>query len=353
MNDRERFLSVLNFEQPDVFPFMEFMGFWPEVLTRWREEGLGNSEDIFEHFGLLQYQTIPIDFNFIPPFEEIVVHETEHHITIVDELGCTKKMEKNSSAMPEYIDFPVKGRKDFVAIKERMNALDTDRRYPPDWETLVGEYKRRSYPLGLVIRGPFAFCRDFMKFEHLMLMVYDDISLIRDMMNFQVDFTIDLWGKAVQDVDVDFVSLGEDMACKSGLMFSPSMCDELVRPCYRTLTSFFRDNGVKNILLDSDGNVDKLIPMYIESGITGIWPLENTAGMNPIAIRQEYPQLQMIGGINKLNIAEGGSHIDIEIEKAKTLMRLGGYIPSFDHSVPPIVSYQNYSTYIEQLRNAG
>jgi uroporphyrinogen decarboxylase len=350
MNGREQFLSVLNYEKPDVFPIMEFMGFWPEVSSYWADE-LGG-QDIFEHFGLMQQEYLPIDFNFVPPFERIIIKETEHHIIEVDEVGVTKKVEKNSSAMPHYIDFPIKSRRDFESIKTRMNPLDYNSRYPDNWSELVKKYKQRNYPLGLLIRGPFAFCRDFMNFETLMMMVYDDIGLIRDMMNFQTDFTIQLFEKAVKEVDIDFLYLGEDMAYKTGSMFSPEILNQLVKPLYRKLSDFLRSNGIKHFIVDSDGCVLKLIPMYLDSGVTGILPVENTGEMDPVAIRRAYPKLQMIGGVNKLNIAAGGSAIDKEIGKVQKLVEHSGYIPSFDHSVPPIVSYENYKTYIEKLRDA-
>ena len=350
MTDRERFLSILNFEEPDIFPVMEFMGFWPEVKSRWTQEGLDETDDLFEYFGLIEVKGVPIDFNFVPPFEEKIIEETDHHIILRDKVGCTKKIEKGTSAMPHYIDFPIKNRRDFEKIRERLNPLDFASRYPMNWTDMVREYKNREYPLCLNIRGPFAFCRDFVAFEQLMMLPYDDMELLRDMMNFQVDFTIKLWSKVVQEIEIDFVLLGEDMAYKTAPMFAPELLCELVAPLYRKLSDFFKASGIHNFIIDSDGCVRKLIPMYLASGITGIQPVEVVANMDPLAIRKEFPTLQMIGGVNKLSIMEGGSLIDDEIEKVKRLIKCGGYIPSFDHSVPPTVSYQNYMKYITKLK---
>ncbi|HEY5141462.1 MAG TPA: hypothetical protein VIJ25_19430, partial [Methylococcales bacterium] len=166
MTNRDNFLAVLDFEKPDTFPLMEFMGYWPEVKPRWSREGFDDAEDIHEHFGLMQQHYLPINFNFVPPFEVRIIEETDQHITMTDEQGCTKKVEKNSSAMPHYLDFPIKDRQDFEAIRERLNPFAM--RYPADWDSLIKKYACRDYPLGLLIRGPFAFCRDFVQFERLM-----------------------------------------------------------------------------------------------------------------------------------------------------------------------------------------
>jgi hypothetical protein len=134
MTPRENFLSVMNFEKPDRFPVMEFMGFWPEVEKLWQKQGLPENVNIFDYFGLVNYKFIDINFNFVPPFEEKVLEETDSHLIVIDPTGVTKKIEKNSSAMPHYIDFPIKSRKDFESIKERMDAADYKNRYPQNWD---------------------------------------------------------------------------------------------------------------------------------------------------------------------------------------------------------------------------
>lgn len=79
-------------------------------------------------------------------------------------------------------------------------------------------------------------------------------------------------------------------------------------------------------------------------------PLENAAGMDSLKIREQFPKLKMIGRLDKMKIAAGGEAMENEIQKAKTLCEQGGYLPSFDHSVPPIISYEGYCDYLEKLR---
>ncbi len=350
MNNRENFLSVLNFEKPEKFPITEFMGFWPEVKQAWSDKNFISDDEIFDHFDLMKIQYLPIDFNFIPPFEEKIIEESQNHIVMIDEVGCTKKVEKNSSSMPHYLDFPIKNREDFEKIKERLEPLNYPSRCPVNWKTLLDTYKNRSFPLGFIIRGPFAFCRDFVNFQDLMIMVYDDPRLMKDMMNFQTDFIIGLLAETLRDVNFDFLYLGEDMAYKNGPMFSPSLLKEIIKPLYARISHFLTDNGVEHFILDSDGDIRSLIPMFIDAGITAILPMEAAAGVDIMRIRDEYPKLNMIGGVDKLEISKGENKIDEQMKKVEYVIQRGGYIPSFDHSVPPIVSYDNYSLYLEKLR---
>jgi len=348
MTTREKFLEVMDFKQVPDFPFTEFMGFWPETQDLW-EDIIPKTENIFDHFGLFDIQKVPINFNFVPAFKREILEETDEWILVRDELNCLKKEFKNSSAMPHFLEFPIKSRDDFYQIKERMDPYSPER-YPANWDELVKEYKNRDYPLELFIRGPFAFGRDFIEFNQYMMLFYDDKELIAEMYEFQVDFMMKLWEKALNEIEVDAVYIGEDMAYKNGPMVSKEFFEELIFPQYKKLTGYLKSYGVKNIFLDSDGNIEVILPLIVESGIDGILPLENAAGMDPLKIREQFPKLKMIGGLDKLKIAKGGETMEKEIQKAKMLCAQGGYLPSFDHSVPPILSYDEYCIYLKRLR---
>ena len=48
------------------------------------------------------------------------------------------------------------------------------------------------------------------------------------------------------------------------------MFREFILPCYKKLTSMLRDHGVKIMVVDSDGYNWKLIPLFIQGGVTGM-----------------------------------------------------------------------------------
>ncbi len=350
MNKKELFKRNLEIGKSDRVILTENMGFWPETYPKWYSEGLAEGTDLFEYFGMTQVRFLPVNFNFIPSFERKVMEETDEYLIVLDETNTLKKEFKNSSAMPHYISFPIKEKKDFYELKERLNPKSSER-YPANWSEVLKEHSSGDFPTGLVIRGPFAFGRDFIDFNELMMLFYDDPDFIKEMMDFQADFTIKLWEKALKEADVDVIWLGEDMAYKNGPMISPAFVKELLVPNYKKITTFLRDNGVENIFIDSDGNIESILPLLIESGFNGISPVEIAANMDLLKIRDQYPDLKIIGGVNKLNIAKGEEGIDYELKIVEKMLEHGSYIPSFDHSVPPIVSFKNYSIYIEKLKN--
>ncbi|MCX6984122.1 MAG: hypothetical protein NT118_05125 [Lentisphaerae bacterium] len=353
MNARERFLSVMNFEKPDRLPFWEFMGFWPETIDRWHNEGLPENVSTEEYFGFDHFEFMPVDFNFVPAFERVIIEEDEDTRIVRDESGRTKKEFKYGSAMPHHIEFPIKTRTDFLELKERLDS-SSPQRYPANFDSVVERYRNRDYPIGLISRGFFAFGRDFMSFEDLMVAFAEQPEWMEEMMDFHLDFLMRLWEKALNDVEVDMVYLGEDMAYKTSPMISPGMVTQMMLPRYKKLTGFLKNNGVKNIILDSDGDIRSLVPIFLEGGLTGVLPIEHNASCDPVDFRNKYPGLQMIGGLSKQAIALGGKSMEDEVSsKAGKLVSLGGYIPGFDHSVHPDTSLEIYKQYLDIIKNLG
>jgi uroporphyrinogen-III decarboxylase len=354
MTGRERFLRVMRFEKADRAPFFEFMSYWPETLDRWYKEGLPKGVNINEFFGFDHHEYIPIDFDIIPRLTEKMLAEDDQTRTVVDSRGVTKREFKTGSAMPHFLAFPISDRRSYKEYIERLDPTDP-KRYPHDWDGLILQYAHRDYPLGLNIRGPFAFARDFIEFEELMMMFYDDADLMREMFQFHADFLIALWEKALKDVEVDFVVMGEDMAYKTGPMISPETVREFLLPAYRRITHFLREkNGVEVIIVDSDGDIRSLIPIFLEAGINGILPMEVNANSDPYFIAKEYGGIPpvMIGGVDKMKVMKGRDAIKKELnEKLPFLLERGGYIPSIDHLVPPDIALDDYLYYLELLKS--
>ncbi|MHB1461205.1 MAG: uroporphyrinogen decarboxylase family protein [Armatimonadota bacterium] len=352
MNPRERFNAVMNFQPVDRLPFMEFMQFWPETLDRFYTEGLSRDVDVYSHFGYDPFGWFPVDFGFRPAFVREVLEEDADSRIVRDESGVVKREFKYGSAMPHYIEFPIKNRQDFLDIAKRLDATDPAR-YPADWEGYKASVADREFPMGLVCRGFLAFERDFMDFQDMAVAFAEEPEWIEEMMDFHLDFLMKLWGRVLSECEVDFVLLGEDMAYKNGPMISPSMVRRFMTPRYKILTDFIKSHGCQNIIVDSDGDMRSIIPCFLDGGITGILPMEGMAGVNPVELRKEYPRLQMIGGIDKLVVEKGGDIMRQEVEgKVNFLKQTGGYIPSCDHSVHPGMSYAVYQDYLKTLKRA-
>lgn len=380
MTPRQRFKAVMHFREPDRLPVYEWIGIPDDTILRWIREGLPlakivDQTELFlqtellsvscyrvlsyhqptEYFGLGRMEDILIDSSPIPRFGYRTLEETERYKIIIDPVGIKKKIIKNRQfAMPQFLDWPVKSREDWDMVKERLDP-DDPRRYPLDWsDEMIEYYKTRDYPIRLRMPGFFGFGRQLMGTVPWLLAFYKDPELVSDMEEFWADFLIRTMRQAVEAMKsrIDCVTIWEDMAYKHGPHVSPKLFREFMLPGYKKVTNFLRSNGIDTILIDCDGDVRPLIPLLLEGGVNGIYPLEVQAGMDAVALRKEYgKRLLLIGNIDKRAIAEGKAAIEEEIEsKLPYLRKEGGYIPSLDHEVPPDIPYQNYVYYLNFLR---
>ncbi|HIE30067.1 TPA: hypothetical protein EYP66_22610 [Candidatus Poribacteria bacterium] len=361
MNYRERFLRTMNFQTPDRVPNHE-LGIWGQTHERWLSEGLPEDAlrgDFFrgeDFFKLDKREFVNIAVDMMPHFEHQVIEEDERVIIYRDGNGIKRKALKEGTvrgtrpSMDQYIDFPVKNIADFQEMKKRYDSKSPER-YPQDWDERVKDWKARDCPLCLLTNAAFGFYstpRKWMGTENLSLAFYDQPKLVHEMMDFLADFIIDVTKRAVEELDIDYFNFFEDMACKSGPLISPQMFKEFMLPRYKRVIDFFNRHGIKTILVDSDGNTEHLLPLFIEAGVTCHWPLEVAADMDALKLRKEYERdLALSGGVDKRELAKDKKAIEKEVERISPLIEGGGYIPTVDHTVPPDVSYDNFMYYME------
>ncbi len=103
------------------------------------------------------------------------------------------------------------------------------------------------------------------------------------------------------------------------------------------------------VLIDSDGDISKMIPWMLDAGIEGVYPLERQAGVDIARIRRAYPGFLMMGGYDKMVMWKGVAAMRAEFERILPVMQSGGYVPSVDHQTPPQVSLHDYHAYLRLL----
>ncbi len=190
-----------------------------------------------------------------------------------------------------------------------------------------------------------------MGMEGLSIAFYEQPKLVEEIFEHRTEYVSQIIERVLSEVCPDFAEFWEDMAFKSGPLVSPVLYRKLAVKHYRKITDLLRRYGVEIVLLDSDGNVDELIPVWLDGGITCIWPLEVAAGMDPVALRRKYGKsLGLIGAIDKRALAKDKKTIQEEVmSRVPFLIETGGFIPTCDHAVPPDVPLGNYQYYLELI----
>jgi uroporphyrinogen decarboxylase len=342
----------MHFERPDRVPYWEVIGYWVETIERWQTEGMPNDVHTMAFFGMDRRDMVPINAGLVPVFKEQILESDETTELVRDGSGALLRRLRKGSSIPQFTEYPVKDRKSFAGIKKRLRC-DSPCRYPAYWEDYKRIVKDRDYPLGIHAGSLFGMPRNMMGLENIAVALYDDAAFIEEMIEFFTEFYLNLIRRAVEEIpDIDYALFWEDMAYRAGSMISPAHFKKLLVPRYKRITDLLRSHGIDVILVDCDGNHDELTPLWLEGGLSGVYPLEVQAGEDPVRLRNEYGKdLLLIGGIDKMVLDKDKKEIDRELErKVPLLIESGGWIPSIDHCVPANVPYKNYTYYLERLR---
>jgi uroporphyrinogen decarboxylase len=256
--------------------------------------------------------------------------------------------------MPMYLDQPVKDRASWQEYKKRLDP-HTLGRLPQDWDAYVAKMNAKDEPVLLNVGSFFGFLREWMGLEPLLFAFHDEPALIEDMMDTLCQLEVECLTTVLQEIRVDAATFWEDMAFKTGPLISPTMFRRFMMPRYKVITELLRSKGVDVIFVDSDGNLNHLIPLWIESGVNFFWPLECAAGNDAVALRKKYGTDAILGGnIDKRVLLKGKDAIREEVmSKVPYLLETGGYFPSVDHFVPPDAPFENFLYLINTLREVG
>lgn len=365
MTDRERFTAVMEYAPVDRVPNWE-VGVWGQTIDRWQGEGLDPYDYSWDWFtgenalGFDPREFIPVNYGMVPPFDAEVLEETDRYVVARNSGGIVTKALKEGTAhgtrpsMDQYLRFPVECREDFQRLKKRYTATHGSR-YPTCWRELMApRWKSREHVLVLgrncSTLGFYWRAREWMGTENVSLGWYDQPSLMHEMMEFIADFTIEVSRPLLEETDIDYVFLNEDMAMKSGPLLSPSTYRQFVFPHMKRLVGFLKGAGVRYVLVDTDGNSEPLIPLLMEAGVDGIWPLERAAqDTDPKWLRKKYGRsLRLWGAVDKREIARGPAAIEEHLRDLVPLVEEGGFIPTVDHTVPPDISLESFRYYLRR-----
>ena len=219
-----------------------------------------------------------------------------------------------------------------------------DKRVLLDKKSMINNIKNRTYPVGLLgyPAGFFGSLRFLIGDINLFMLYYDDPVFIKEILSYLTDFWIDCSEEMLSWFDIDVVFFWEDMAGKNGSLISPKMFREFMSPFYKRLIGFLKNRGIKFFLVDTDGKVGELVPLFLEAGITGVYPFERQAGNDLLTFRKKYPKLQMMGGFDKNVLTKSKKEIDDELDLVNECLNYGGYVPMADHLIPPNVPFEHF-----------
>lgn len=323
MKNRDRFLSIMNFKKTDDrLPMIEWAGWWDKTLDRWYSEGLPSNippDEIREYLGLDMVRQF-----WLPALCEGYPHTGE---------GCGAVTDMES----------------YLNVRKHLYPIDAIHRIEDRLVELKPLHDNGDVVIWITLEGFFWLPRTLFGIENHLYAFYDDPELMHRINMDLAEYSIHLIEKFCKIIKPDFMTFAEDMSYNHGPMLSYDLFEAFLLPYYKKVVPILKKHDIIP-LIDTDGQVEPMIPWLIAAGIEGILPLERQAGVDVNNIRRNYPQFKMIGAFDKMVMNRGEEAMRAEFERLFPVMKSGGFIPSCDHQTPPGVSLENYMIYLKLMR---
>jgi uroporphyrinogen decarboxylase len=366
MNNRQRFYATMHYQPRDRMPITDF-GFWEETFPIWHQQGLpkrihftyakSNHVEFFGmDFGLdAVSRATELKVGLAPAFRHKVLEDRGDHEVVQQGDGVRVLRRKFMSSIPQHQAHLLTDRASWKThYKSRLDP-DYPKRFPKDWDERVRAWEapNRDQIIALPGGSLYGWLRNWMGVENLSYVLYDDPAWFEEMVTTVADCILGTLSHALASgVQFDACGMWEDMAYRAGPLLSPRHFKKYLVPHYRRLVDLLHKHGVDVVWVDCDGNIEALIPLWLDAGINCMFPLEVGAwGADPLKYRQQYGKdLLIMGGFDKHLLQGSKAAIKQEVYRLAPLVEEGGYIGFCDHRVPPDVPLENYLFFLETIR---
>jgi len=367
MTNRERTLAILRYQPYDRLPLVHF-GYWWETLVKWRDEGHLTDAEIQGYadgndVDAALARKLGFDFNWQtmfapntglrPPFQPKVVGEhPDGSRSVLNEDGMIVLQKEGAGSIPAEVDHLLKDRAVWEEQYLPRLQFSMDRLDQRALAALRNDSDRQN-PIGLHCGSLYGQIRNWLGVRGAAYLMADDEELFTEIIDTVGELCYKCTEAALQSgAKFDFAHFWEDICFRSGPLIRPSVFAAKVGPHYRRITELVRKFGIDIVSLDCDGRIDELVPIWLANGVNTMFPIEvGTWNASIAPWREAYgKELRGVGGTDKRVFAQDYDAVDAEVERLKSLVELGGYIPCPDHRIPPDAKFDNVRRYCERMR---
>ena len=348
----EQYLDYMTFRRVERPLFVELFGPLVGLEEEWRAQGATEDEIDMTAFGFdhVRRHSVCVNTGMVGGYAPVQIAETADHIIGRDRYGRQVKMFKTASTIAHPLDYPVTNMDTWLRVKPWYTY--SEQRFAPGWADAARRARDEGALIVVGIPGGFDEPRQLLGEAAACMAAYDQPELMRDILDTIGETTERVLDRVSSEVQVDQLSVHEDMAGKSGSLVGPKQIEAFIKPYYRRVWGMLSARGAQIFQQDSDGNMNAVIPAFLDCGLTCMYPMEPAAGMDVVALRKGYGErLAMLGGIDKHVLRQDKAAIRRELEyKLQPLMRGGGMVFGLDHRIPNGTPLDHYRTYVRTAR---
>jgi uroporphyrinogen-III decarboxylase len=346
MKAKERVLAACAFERPDRIPTFDTFWDYPEP---WRER-LGAPEDLSD-IAIWVPEEAPF------PTRARTLKETGGWIYELDSYGRTIRRRRDAYFV-ETLSVPIPPGTDPESVQ--FDPPDLDARYllgmtPEELQTALAWAKERHcvfaktggpYLRTTYVRGEAQFLMD----------IAGDPPLAKALADKMADYLAAVGVEEMRrwSLHDTGIFIYDDMGHNGGPMVGPRSFEQVFLPAYRRMIAAYKAAGARYVFLHSDGDIRPLLDMLIDAGIDGLNPLERRAGMDILRMRERYPHLVLIGGMDNTATLIHGP-VERVVTEAREIIDLGrdGGVVIGTHSLSPEIPLEHFWAYRETCLTYG
>lgn len=318
MTPRERFLTALTGGIPDRVPIGDYL-FSRNLL----KAVLNHTPVLYEAARQVELATkLGLDCMWIPINGFCGVEEEPHPegARYQDEWGVTYI--KNGWPIMAQTDTPIKTRADWE--RYQMPSPTAPHRFRMLREGIAANTGNLAGNIAIKagVLGPFTMMYWYlMDIETLAFTVHDDPALVVAMCDAYVEYTFATVRGALDLGGVSVVEISDDWGGTKSLLMSPKHLRQFFIPPFRALVQGIRALGLP-VVMHNDGKIWEVLDDLVDTGISGVHPVERAAGGDLAMVKQRYAgRLCPIGNVDNKYTMSTGSPADIDAE-VKECMRI-------------------------------
>jgi len=381
--NRERIKAILHYNSYDRVPIVHF-GFWPETIEKWAQEGYvtqkesndlkaeleGGYTDGYDAERVIANKlgfddTVLVytgqrggwyDVPLFPPFKNKVVEQIDdENFVAINEDGVFVKGRKGATSIQAEVDHSVKDRDTWEKNYKPKLVWTDDRLDMEAINELIKTNDTRERHTCIYCGSLFGKLRNYWGIEEISYLQVDDPDLFTECIDTIADISYRIVKRTLETgVKLDFGHFWEDICYNHGPLVQPDVFRDKVGKHYRRITDECHKHGIDIISLDCDGFIEDLVPVWLDNGVNTMFPIEYGAWEYDFsAMRKKFgKELRGIGNINKHVLSKDRMAIDKEVERAKRLVDLGGFLPCLDHRIAPDAEWDLTRYYCDKMKEA-
>ncbi|MFC1538674.1 uroporphyrinogen decarboxylase family protein [Candidatus Latescibacterota bacterium] len=228
-----------------------------------------------------------------------------------------------------------------------------------EWYEPVITYIREvfdSYDLVFIggVEGPICDAYTYTDTELFCTAIYDAPELVSHIMDCTGKFSSYITQVFAENSSAPLMFMGEDIAGKTGPIFSPDFVRAEGLPRWKWITGPLEEKGIK-FMFHTDGRYGSMLPVILEElDADGLNPIERNGCNDIFEIRDLYPNKFLAGNVCCATTLPFGTIGDIEDETLELIERIGpsggiliGSSSEVNDLVPPENAAKMYETVLE------